>query len=123
MVARERSALSALVEVDDAYVGCSDSGRVGGRDAFGAATIVITAVEVLGTGSGRIRMEAVDDLSADALCGFVQDNVLEGATVRTDASQVFKPQIHLGHAHQPTSLRPKCSFCNTHPFTHPHDPL
>jgi len=105
MVAPERSPLSGLIEVDDAYVGGTDSGRVGGRDAFGATTIVLTAVEVRGTGSGRIRMEAVDDLSADALCGFVQDNVLEGATVRTDAWQGFKRLSRLGYDHQPTSLR------------------
>ncbi len=89
MVAPERTPLTGEIEVDDAYIGGTDSGRRGGRDAFGAATIVIVAVEVRGNGSGRIRMEAVDDLSADALCGFVQDNVLERATVRTDAWQGF----------------------------------
>ena len=105
MVAPERSPLSGLIEVDDAYVGGIDSGRVGGRDVFGTATIVITAVEVRGTGSGRLRMAAVDDLSADTLCGFVQNNVLEGATVRTDAWQGFKRLSRLGYDHQPTSLR------------------
>jgi hypothetical protein len=39
MVAPERSPLSGLIEVDDAYIGGTDSGRRGGRDAFGAATI------------------------------------------------------------------------------------
>ena len=105
MVAPERSPLTGLIEVDDAYMGGTDSGRRGGRDAFGAATIVIVAVEVRGNGSGRLRMEAVDDLSADALCGFVQDNVLEGATVRTDAWQGFKRLGRLSYDHQLTSLR------------------
>src|SRR5439155_25716990 len=105
MVAHRRSPLTGLIEVDDTYVGGSDSGRRGGRDAFGAATIVIVAVEVRGNGSGRLRMEAVDDLSADALCGFVQDNVLEGTTVRTDAWQGFKRLARLGYDHQPMSLR------------------
>ena len=50
-------------------------------------------------------MAAVDDLSADTLCGFVQNNVLEGATVRTDAWQGFKRLSRLGYDHQPTSLR------------------
>lgn len=50
-------------------------------------------------------MEAVDDLSADALCGFVQDNMLKGATVRTDAWQGFKRLARLGYDHQTTSLR------------------
>ncbi len=105
MVAPERTPLTGEIEVDDAYIGGTESGRRGGRDAFGAATIVIVAVEVRGNGSGRIRMEAVDDLSADALCGFVQDNVLEGATVRTDAWQGFKRLARLGYDHQTTSLR------------------
>jgi transposase-like protein len=105
MVAPKRSPLTGVIEVDDAYIGGSDSSRRGGRDAFGAATIVLVAVEVRGNGSGRIRMEAVDDLSADALCGFVQDNVLEGATVQTDAWQGFKRLSRLGYNHQPTSLR------------------
>ncbi|HEV2415914.1 MAG TPA: IS1595 family transposase [Candidatus Dormibacteraeota bacterium] len=105
MVAPKRSPLAGLIEVDDAYIGGTDSGRRGGRDALGAATIVLTAVEVRGNSSGRFRMEAVDDLSADALCGFVQDNVLEGATVRTDAWQGFKRLARLGYDHQPTSLR------------------
>ena len=105
MVAPERSALSGIIEVDDAYIGGTDSGRLGGRDAFGAGTIVITAVEVRGNRSGRIEMEAVDDLSADALRRFVQDNVVEGATMRTDAWQGFKRLGRLGYEHQATSLR------------------
>ena len=72
-VAPQRSPLIGVIEVDDTYIGGTDSVRRGGRDAFGAATIVIIAVEVRGNGSGRIRMKAVDDLSADALCGFVRD--------------------------------------------------
>jgi transposase-like protein len=61
MVAPERSPLSGLIEVDDAYVGGSDAGRRGGRDSFGAATIVIVAVEVRGTGSGRIQLSVSPD--------------------------------------------------------------
>lgn len=105
MVAPDRSPLSGVIEVDDAYIGGVDPARRSGRDAFGSATIVLTAVEIRGKGTGRIRMEAVDDLSADALCGFVQDNVLEGATVRTDAWQGFKRLARLGYDHQSTSLR------------------
>ena len=105
MVAPERSPLAGVIEVDDAYVGGSDASRRGGRDAFGTASIVIVAVEARGTGSGRIRMEALDDLSADSLCGFVQDNVLEGSTVLTEAWQGYKRLARLGYAHQPRSLR------------------
>ena len=105
MVAPERSPLAGVIEVDDAYIGGTDAGRRGGRDAFGTAAIVIVAVEARGSGAGRIRMEALDDLSADSLCGFVQDNVLEGSTVLTDAWQGYKRLGRLGYDHQPRSLR------------------
>src|SRR5713226_5659465 len=70
MVAPERSPLTGLVEVDEAYVGGIDSLRHGGRDTYGAAAIVVIAVEVRGSGSGRLRTKVVGDLSADTLCGF-----------------------------------------------------
>src|SRR5207245_11405568 len=56
-------------------------------------------------GSGRIRMEVLGDLSADALCGFVSDNVVPGATVHTDAWQGYRRLAKLGYDHQLKSLR------------------
>src|SRR5713226_4450058 len=96
MVAPERSPLTGVVEVDDTYVGGQDAGRRGGRDAFGTAAIVVVAIEVRGNGSGRLRLEVLGDLSADSLCGFVEDNVAQGATVKTDAWQGFKRLATLG---------------------------
>ena len=105
MVAPERSRLTGLVEVDETYVGGIDSGRHGGRDAIGTASIVVIAIEHRGNGSGRVRMEALGDLSADALCGFVEDNVARGSTVKTDAWQGYKRLARLGYDHQPKSQR------------------
>jgi hypothetical protein len=105
MVAPERTPLSGEVEVDEAYVGGIDSLRHGGRDIFGTAAIVVIAVEARGRGSGRLRMEVVGDLSADALCGFVQDNIAKGSTVKTDAWQGFRRLATLGYDHQYRSLR------------------
>ena len=105
MVAPDRTPLTGTVEVDDAYVGGIDSLRTGGRDVFGTAAIVVIAVEVRGSGPGRLRMEVIGDLSADALCGFVEDNIAKGSTVRTDAWQGFKRLATLGYDHQSTSLR------------------
>ena len=105
MVARERSPLTGVIEVDEAYVGGIDSARHGGRDVFGTAAIVVVAIEVRGNGSGRARMEVLGDLSADALCGFVEDNVARGATVLTDAWQGYKRLAKLGYDHQSTSQR------------------
>jgi len=105
MVAPERTSLIGVVEVDEAYVGGTDALRRGGRDVFGTAAIVVVAVEVRGSGSGRVRMEVVGDLSADSLCGFVEVNVAKGATVKTDAWQGFKRLATLGYDHQPKSQR------------------
>ena len=105
MVAPDRTPLSGEVEVDDAYVGGIDSLRHGGRDMFGTAAIVVIAVEVRSSGSGRLRLEVVGDLSADALCGFVADNVAMGSTIRTDAWQGFRRLATLGYDHQYKSLR------------------
>jgi transposase-like protein len=105
MVAPERTPLTGLVEVDETYVGGIDSLRHGGRDVFGTAAIVEVAIEVRGNGSGRVRMEVVGDLSADSLCGFVEDNVAKGSTVKTDGWQGFKRLAKLGYDHQPTSQR------------------
>jgi len=105
MVAPERTPLRGVVEVDEAYVGGNDALRAGGRDVFGTAAIVVVAIEVRGNGSGRVRMEVVGDLSADSLCGFVEDNVALGSTVKTDAWQGFKRLAKLGYDHQPKSQR------------------
>lgn len=105
MVAPERSRLRGYVEVDDTYVGGVDTGRRGGRDAFGLASIVVVAIEVREGGLGRLRMAVVEDLSADSLCGFVENNVEEGSTVRTDAWQGYRRLARIGYDHQPFSQR------------------
>ena len=105
MVAPERSPLTGLVEVDETYVGGHDAGRRSGRDSLGTAAIVVVAIEVRGNGSGRVRMEVLGDLSADSLCGFVEDNVATGSTMKTDAWQGYKRLARPGYDHQPKSQR------------------
>jgi len=58
-----------------------------------------------GNGSSRARMQVLGDLSADSLCGFVEDNVATGSTVKTDAWQGYKRLARLGYDHQPKSQR------------------
>jgi len=50
-------------------------------------------------------MEVLGDLSADSLCGFIQQNVAAGATVRTDAWQGYRRLAKLGYDHRPKSQR------------------
>jgi hypothetical protein len=69
------------------------------------------AVEVRGSGSGRIRMQVIDDASADTLCDFVAESIAAGATVRTDGWSGYKRLARLGFDHQPpaANVRIICS--------------
>src|SRR5712691_4230873 len=50
-------------------------------------------------------MEVLGDLSADSLCGFVEDNIARGSTVKTDAWQGYMRLARLGYDHRPKSQR------------------
>ena len=58
-----------------------------------------------GRRSGRVRLQVVPDLSADALCGFVVASVEPGAVVHTDAWQGFERLSRLGFDHRLVSQR------------------
>jgi ISXO2-like transposase domain len=45
---------------------------------------VVAAVEVRGAGSGRLRMQVIEDASGPNLTGFVAATVSPGAVVHTD---------------------------------------
>jgi hypothetical protein len=78
MVNPERKPLTQSVEVDECFVGGHEAGLRGGR-ARGDKALVIVGAEVLGAGTGRIRMAILDDASADQLTGFVRANIAPGA--------------------------------------------
>ena len=69
MVAPDRGLLSGEVEVDEFEIGGVEKGRSGGRSAVAKAASGIIAVEVRGNGSGRVRIELIDDASAATLSG------------------------------------------------------
>jgi hypothetical protein len=83
MVNPERERLTRVVEIDECFVGGHEPGLRCGRQQ-GIKALVIVAVEVRGAGSGRIRMQVIDDASADTLCDFVAESIAAGAIVRTD---------------------------------------
>ena len=104
MVNPEREPLTGVVEVDECFVGGHEPGLRGGRQ-HGVKALVVVAVEVRGAGSGRVRLQVVDDASADTLCEFVTDSIAAGATVRTDGWAGYKRLARLGFDHQPRSQR------------------
>lgn len=105
MVAPERRPLTGPVEVDDFYVGGHEKDRPGGRYTDSSKAIVAAAVELRGSGSGRLRMAVIPDLSADALCGFVSAVVNPGAIVHSDGWQGYKRLTRLGFEHYARSQR------------------
>ncbi len=104
MVNPERAPLTGAVEVDECFVGGHEAGLRGGRQQ-GVKALVVVAVEVRGAGSGRVRMQVIDDASADTLCPFVTASVAEGTTVHTDGWQGYKRLARLGYDHQARSQR------------------
>ena len=104
MVNPERASLTGAVEVDECFVGGHEAGLRGGRQ-HGVKALVVVAVEVRGAGSGRIRMQVVDDATADTLCAFVTANIAGDATAHTDGWQGYKRLARLGYDHQPRSQR------------------
>ncbi len=68
MVDPERDPLSGEVEVDECYIGGPEAGLRGGRQ-HGDKALVVVAVEVRGTASGRVRLAVVPDASGPTLTG------------------------------------------------------
>ena len=97
MVRPGRDRVSEEVEVDEALVGGLDPG--GGRRHLGKKALVVIAAEVRGRGIGRIRMQRVEDASADSLLPFVQQPVQPGSVVITDGLQSYRGLSKLGYRH------------------------
>lgn len=99
---RERRPLKGAVEVDESYVGGPEKG-VHGRNLGAKKHLIVGAVEVVGAGCGRLRLEPVPSAAAADLQPFVVDNVELDAEIRTDKHAGYK---HLDEAfdHQVTTI-------------------
>ncbi len=82
MVRQGRDKLSGLVEVDETYIGGPEPGK-SGRGAAGKV-IVAGAVDLRGKYANRVRLKVISDVKQETLTTFVQENIEEGSTVRTD---------------------------------------
>jgi ISXO2 transposase-like protein/transposase-like zinc ribbon protein len=89
MIAPGRGLLAGEAEVDGAFVAGCSSGRRSGRDRTGKALAAV-AVEVRGTGSGQIRLQALPKASGDTLPGFVQATIRPAAIVHTDGWRGYR---------------------------------
>ena len=77
----------------------------GGRQ-HGTKALVVVAVEVRGAGSGRVRMQVIEDASSVTLTGFVREVVEPATVVHTDGWNSYRRLSKLGHDHRPRTQRP-----------------
>jgi len=100
MVAPDRGLLTGEVEVDEFEIGGVEKGSLRARSAVAKAASGVIAVEVRGNGSGRIRIELIDDASAATLCGFIERTVAAGAIVHIDGWQGYAKLTSKGFDHR-----------------------
>ena len=100
MVAPEREPLKGAVEVDETFVGGRSPQRRGGRDRVGKVLVGV-AVEVRGTGSGRLRLAVLPDASAHSLVSFLVDAVDAETIVHTDGWRGYWGLAEAGYDHHP----------------------
>ena len=102
MVNATREPLHGEVEIDDTWIGGSQSGLRGSRQLKGRkAAIVLVAVEKRGRISGRVRMAVVRNFKKKTMIDFVKQNIAPGSTVYTDGLQGFEGIPKAGIRHIP----------------------
>lgn len=104
MIAPEREALKDEVEVDEFFLGGFEEGRIGGRKR-GKKALVGVAIEVRGRGSGRLRLQVLEDASANSLDAFIKTTAAPGAIVHTDGWRGYDHVGALGYLHKRHSQR------------------
>jgi transposase-like protein len=103
MVRPGRDRLSGWIEVDETYVGGWEEGKKGRR--HGEKSLVVIAVQVLGSAIGRIRMRVIPDASSDSLHPFIEDSVEPGSTLHTDGWQGYAGIDAKGYEHEISLIR------------------
>lgn len=97
MVDPNRSPLSGIVEVDEAYMGGAKHG-VRGRGAQGK-TAIACAVEKNDGKTGRVRLAVIENCSKAKLQAFVRGQLTEESTIHTDGWQGYLGIERSGYAH------------------------
>lgn len=100
----ERDRLSGDIELQLAVLG-TPAGDVQDRKAKDKVIIAVAA-ERRGRNTGRIRLRAITDASAETRDAFVEDAVTPGSVLRTDASPVYSGLDRLGYYHKIRNVKP-----------------
>jgi transposase-like protein len=99
MVRPNRERLSGTVEVDETYIGGSQSGKKG-RGAEGKSLVAI-AVELEEKNKiGRIRLQRIKDASSIQLNSFVLNNIERESIILTDGWRGYGHLKQVGYIHR-----------------------
>ena len=108
MVRSDREQLSGLVEVDETYLAITDREEPispKNRKNGTSKVLIAIAVEMVEPkGFGRIRLQRLEDDSADCVMPFVQANIAPKSQVRTDGSAAYRSLMSLGYEHKRTVM-------------------
>ena len=98
MVVPGREKLSGVIEIDETYVGGKSTGKRG-RGSEGKSVVAI-AVEIIGRGTGRVRLDVVPDARKKTLTSFIEENIEPGSTITTDDWRGYKGINLKGYGHK-----------------------
>jgi len=98
MVFPGRNKLSGKIEVDETLVGGKQAGKRG-RGAEGKSLVII-AVEIMGKGTGRVRMSLISDASKKSLGKFIKENIEAGSNLITDGWKGYTGISKKGYYHE-----------------------
>ncbi len=100
MVRPGRDRLHDRIEVDEAYIGGTDTGGKRGRGSE-KKEIVVVALEVHSPkGFGRVRMRRIPDVSGKSLVPFVCDVAEKGSEILTDGWSGYNELSKYGYKHK-----------------------
>jgi transposase-like protein len=99
MVRPDRDRLCGRIEVDETYIGGTDTGGKRGRGSE-KKEIVVIALEVHSPkGFGRVRMRRIPDVSGESLVPFVCDVAEKGSEILTDGWRGYNELSRCGYKH------------------------
>ncbi len=101
MVRPGREQLGGCVEVDEAYLGGTATGKRG-RGAEKKILVAVAVEDVKGR-LGRVRFRCLKDASAASLIPFVCDHVQPGSEVVTDGWKAYRALSSKGYTHRHTT--------------------
>jgi predicted RNA-binding Zn-ribbon protein involved in translation (DUF1610 family) len=107
MVDPQRAPLSGLIEADDSTLPLrttDDPPAGGGGRSLAGKMAIAGAVEISDGVVGRLRLQAIDDYSAETLHGFLSGAAAPGSELRTDGWSGY-PGVP-GLAHDPHGVGP-----------------